>query len=133
MVNKNKSYVGKGVIVTSGAVTFDNFGNITSDTREYAPNTTKVSYETYARRYGDGTRGVTNATFIKLREVSLGYRLTANIAKLVGAKSVSISVTGQNVWMWAKDFRFADPDKADVSQLTAPSTRYVGGNIQLNF
>jgi TonB-linked SusC/RagA family outer membrane protein len=41
VVNKNKSYVGKGVVVTSGSVTFDNFGNITSDTREYAENTTK--------------------------------------------------------------------------------------------
>lgn len=133
VVNKNKSYVGKGVVVTSGNVTFDNMGNITSDTREYAPNTTKVSYETYARRYGDGTRGVTNATFVKLRELSIGYSLPASLARYVGAKSASISVTGQNVWMWTKDFRFADPDKADDTQLTSPSVRYVGGNIQLTF
>ena len=133
MVNKNKSYVGQGVVVTSGAATFDNFGNITSDSREYAPNTTKVSYETYARRYGDGTRGVTNATFFKLREVSIGYALPPNVAKFIGAKSASISLTGQNVWMWTKDFRFADPDKADDTQLTSPSVRYVGGSVQLTF
>lgn len=133
VVNKNKNYVGQGVVVTSGAVTFDNFGNITSDTREYAPNTIPVSYETYARRYGDGTRGVTNATFFKLREISLGYTLPATAAKFIGARSATISFTGQNVWMWAKDFRFADPDKADDTQLTSPSVRYVGGNIQLTF
>lgn len=133
VVNKNKSYVGQGVVVTSGAATFDNFGNITSDSREYAPNTTKVSYETYARRYGDGTRGVTNATFFKLREVSIGYALPPNVAKFIGAKSASISLTGQNVWMWTKDFRFADPDKADDTQLTSPSVRYVGGSVQLTF
>ncbi|HEV7379736.1 MAG TPA: hypothetical protein VGN64_08090, partial [Dyadobacter sp.] len=133
VVNKNKSYVGQGVVVTSGAVTFDNFGNITSDTREYAPNTTKVSYETYARRYGDGTRGATDATFIKLRELSISYKVPASLAKYVGAKSASVSFTGQNLWMWAKDFRFADPDKANDSQLTSPSVRYVGGSIQLTF
>ncbi|WP_149242330.1 SusC/RagA family TonB-linked outer membrane protein [Dyadobacter sp. 32] len=133
VVNKNKSYVGQGVVVTSGAATFDNFGNITSDSREYAPNTTKVSYETYARRYGDGTRGVTNATFFKLREVSIGYALPPAVAKYIGAKSASISLTGQNVWMWTKDFRFADPDKADDTQLTSPSVRYVGGSVQLTF
>ena len=133
VVNKNKSFVGQGVIVKSGAVTFDSFGNITNDTRVFAPNEAKVSYQDYARSYGDGTRGITDATFFKLREMSLGYNLPSNIAKLLGARSGSISLTGQNVWMWTKAFRFADPDKADDTQLTSPSVRYMGGNITLTF
>ena len=133
VVNKNKSFVGQGVVVKSGAVTFDSFGNITNDTRVFAPNEAKVSYQDYSRSYGDGTRGITDATFLKLREVSLGYNLPSNIAKLLGARSGSISLTGQNVWMWTKAFRFADPDKADDTQLTSPSVRYVGGNITLTF
>lgn len=133
VVNKNKSFVGQGVIVKSGAVTFDSFGNVTNDTRVFAPNEAKVSYQDYARSYGDGTRGITDATFFKLREVSLGYNLPSNIAKLLGARSGSISLTGQNVWMWTKAFRFADPDKADDTQLTSPSVRYMGGNITLTF
>lgn len=133
VVNKNISYVGEGVVVTAGSVTFDSFGNITSDTREYAPNTTKVSYETYARRYGDGTRGITNATFLKVREISLGYQVPNKVAKFLGARSATVSFTGQNVFLWTKAFRFADPDKADDGELTSPSVRYVGGNIQLNF
>ncbi|WP_273213313.1 SusC/RagA family TonB-linked outer membrane protein [Runella zeae] len=133
VVNKNKSFVGQGVVVKSGAVTFDSFGNITNDTRVFAPNEAKVSYQDYSRSYGDGTRGITDATFLKLREVSLGYNLPANIAKLLGARSGSISLTGQNVWMWTKAFRFADPDKADDTQLTSPSVRYMGGNITLTF
>jgi TonB-linked SusC/RagA family outer membrane protein len=133
VVNKNKSYVGNGVIVTSGSVTFDSYGRVTSDTRAYAKNEAKVSYQDYSRSYGDGTRGATDATFLKLREVSLGYNLPARIAKYVGARSASVSFTGQNVWMWTKAFRFADPDKADDTQLTSPSVRYVGGNIMLTF
>ncbi len=133
VVNKTKSFVGQGVIVKSGTVTFDSFGNITNDTRVFAPNEAKVSYQDYSRSYGDGTRGITDATFFKLREVSLGYNLPSNIAKLLGARSGSISLTGQNVWMWTKAFRFADPDKADDTQLTSPSVRYMGGNITLTF
>lgn len=133
VVNKNKSFVGNGVIVKSGTVTFDSYGNITNDTRVFAPNEAKVSYQDYSRAYGDGTRGITDATFLKLREVSLGYNLPTAIAKLLGARSGSISLTGQNVWMWTKAFRFADPDKADDTQLTSPSVRYMGGNITLTF
>jgi len=133
VVNKNKSYVGTGVVVSSGEVKFDSYGNITSDTRQYAKNETKVSYQDYARSYGDGTRGKTNATFFKLREVSIGYTIPGGIAKVLGARSIMVSLTGQNVWMWTKEFRFADPDKADDTQLTAPSVRYLGANIQLTF
>jgi len=133
VVNGNRSYVGEGVKIISGTVTYDNYGNITSDTREYAPNDTKVSYQSYARNYGDGTRGITNATFIKLREIALGYHLPSQAAKYVGAKSASISLTGQNVWLWTKEFKFADPDKANDSDLTSPSMRYIGLNLQLTF
>ena len=133
VVNKNKSYIGTGVVVASGEVKFDSYGTITSDTRTYSKNETKVSYQDYARSYGDGTRGVTNATFIKVREISIGYTLPGTISKKLGARSIMVSVTGQNVWMWTKDFRFADPDKADDTQLTAPSVRYMGANVQLTF
>jgi TonB-linked SusC/RagA family outer membrane protein len=133
VVNGNRSYVGQGVKIIGGTVTYDNYGNITSDTREYAQNDTKVSYQSYARNYGDGTLGYVDATFFKLREIALGYRLPATAAKYVGAKSASVSITGQNVWMWTKEFRFADPDKASDSDLTSPSMRYLGLNLQLTF
>ena len=40
----NKTYVGQGVVVTSGSVQYDVQGNIISDTRKFAPNTTAVNY-----------------------------------------------------------------------------------------
>ncbi len=133
VVNKVTSFVGKGVVVSSGEVKYDNFGNITSDTRQFATNERKVSYQDYARNYGDGNRGVTIGTFLKLREISLGYNLPTKTSKFLGAKSASVSVTGQNVWMWVKAFRYADPDKSDDTQLTSPSVRYMGLNLQVTF
>jgi TonB-linked SusC/RagA family outer membrane protein len=133
VVNKQTSYVGQGVKVVSGEVKYDAYGRITSDTRVFAANDTKVSYQSYARSYGDGKRGVTNATFLKLREISIGYTLPGSVAKHVGARSAMVSFTGQNVWMWTKAFRYADPDKASDTELTSPSVRYLGMNIQLTF
>lgn len=133
VVNGKVDFIGKGVKVVGGSVTYDNYGQITSDTREFAPNDTKVSYENYAREYGDGNMGATNATFLKLRELSIGYTLPSSFASRIGARSASISLTSQNVLMWTKSFRFADPDKNSDSQLTSPSVRYVGANIQLTF
>ena len=132
-VNGIKSFIGQGTKVSSGTVVYDKYGQITQDTRVFAPNDTKISYEQYARSYGDGTFGATDATFLKLREVAIGYKLPASVIQKMGIKAASVSVTGQNVLLWVKDFRFADPDKADDTQLTSPSNRYVGVNLQLTF
>ena len=132
VVNGNISYVGNGVQVASGSVTYDQYGRIIEDTRTYQPNETKVSYETYARRYGDGTFGVTDATFVKLREIAIGYTLPKSVSERWGLSRARISLTAQNVFLWAKDFRFADPDFNSDSDLTSPSQRFVGININLH-
>lgn len=132
VVNGNISYVGNGVQVASGSATYDQYGRIVEDTRTYRPNETKVSYETYARRYGDGTFGATDATFVKLREIAIGYTLPKSISERWGLSRARVSLTAQNVFLWARDFRFADPDFNSDSDLTSPSQRFVGLNINLH-
>ena len=41
------NYIGDGVKIVSGTATYDTYGNITSDTRVYAPNDVATTYETY--------------------------------------------------------------------------------------
>lgn len=132
VVNGNTSYVGNGVQVVSGTVTYDQYGRITEDTRTYASNDTKVSYETYARRYGDGTLGASDATFFKLREIAIGYTLPKSVSERWGMSRARVSLTAQNVFLWTKDFRFADPDSNNDSELSSPSQRFVGLNINLH-
>ena len=51
----SKNYIGKGVKVVSGAATYDTYGNILTDTREYAPNDVAVTYKSYLESLHKGT------------------------------------------------------------------------------
>ncbi|MFV0591452.1 MAG: SusC/RagA family TonB-linked outer membrane protein [Draconibacterium sp.] len=133
VVNDKQNYVGNGIKVVSGTVEYDNYGQVISDTRVFAENDKEVSYQSYARSYADGRLGNVTGTFIKLRDISFGYNLPVNVAGKIGAKSMYISLTGQNVLLWTKKFRYADPDKGTDSDLTSPSVRYIGMNINATF
>ena len=48
VVNGKKNYIGQGVKVVSGTIERDEFGNVISDNRVYAPNDTPTSYLRFA-------------------------------------------------------------------------------------
>jgi hypothetical protein len=133
------NFIGDGVKVESGTVTYDNIGNITSDTRVYAPNDIATTYKQYVIDLhsssawgGNGSSADTySKTFLKLREISLTYTLPAKL--LHGwAKAASVSLVGQNILLKAKDFKYSDPD-GGTEDFSDPSVRYLGGNIRLTF
>lgn len=133
VVNGNKSYVADGVTVVSGSATYDAYGNITSDDRVFEKNTTPVSYEQYIKNYWrKGSQFITDETFIKLREVSITYDIPKSFSKKCRLSSSSVSLIGQNLLLWTKDYKFADPDRA-TDDLNSPSVRYVGVNLKLEF
>jgi len=54
------------------------------------------------------------------------------IASKFKASKASIGVTGQNLFLWTKEYKFSDPD-VGKEDLNSPSMRYVGFNINLTF
>ena len=50
-----------------------------------------------------GTQFFKDATWVKLREISLGYTLRADILKKAKIKSINFGITGRNLWLWTKD------------------------------
>lgn len=135
----SKNFIGQGVKVVSGTVTYDNIGNITSDTRTYAPNDVATTYKQYAIDLhnssawgGNGSPADTySKTFFKLREISFTYTVPGKF--LHGwAKAASVGFVGQNVMLWAKDFKYSDPD-GGAEDFADPAVRYLGVNIKLTF
>ena len=137
VVNGNKTpYIGEGVKIISGSVQYDELGNITDDTRKFAPNDIPVSYEAYTRTISENDvyarRFYHDQTFFKLREVSLGYDIPKSWCSYLRLQGAEISVVGQNLLLWTKDFRFSDPDVGS-EEINSPSIRLVGFNLNLNF
>ncbi|MDX9881041.1 MAG: SusC/RagA family TonB-linked outer membrane protein [Prolixibacteraceae bacterium] len=136
----SKNYIGQGVKVVSGAATYDTYGNILTDTREYATNDIAVTYKSYLESMHKGTAwggapspvDAYDATFFKIREMSLTYELPKRICAKFYAKGASVSVVGQNVYLWAKQFEYSDPD-GGVENFSDPSQRYLGFNLKFNF
>ncbi|MFD2888272.1 SusC/RagA family TonB-linked outer membrane protein [Chitinophaga cymbidii] len=127
------TYVGPGVVVTGGSVEYDAHGNITSDTRKFAPNTTAVNYISFMQTTSGGMLNnyhYYSGTYLKMREVVLTYNLPERWVK-GKFSSASVSLIGNNLFILSK-IPNVDPD-AESDNLQTPSMRSLGFNINLKF
>lgn len=126
------SYVADGVTVVEGAVGYDSDGNILSDTRIYAPNTTPVNYISWNINTSNAyLNHYYNASFIKLREITLTYNLPQSLLSKTFMDRASLSLVGRNLVVWS-DVPEVDPDPGEDS-LQTPSVRNFGFNVNFIF
>jgi len=83
---------------------------------------------------------VYDATYIKLREIKLGYTLPSKWVKGAGIQSATVSLVGRNLWIIHKNAPNIDPETAfnngngqGLEDLTLPTVRNIGFNINLKF
>ena len=87
----------------------------------------------FGRNYGNQASGVFDATFVKLREVRLGYQLPSSWMARLGFSSGNIALIGRNLFLWAPNMPNIDPetafDNSNVQGLESgqfPSARSIG-------
>lgn len=110
----------------------------------YVPNDIPVSardfYWSHFNR-GNEQVGIYDASFLKLREVRLGYSLPKGLTKRIGAQKVSISLVGRNLLLWTENPHF-DPEVFSfngntivpgVEDMATPSSRSYGVNLNVTF
>ncbi|GAA5038859.1 SusC/RagA family TonB-linked outer membrane protein [Marivirga lumbricoides] len=132
--NGESTYIGNGVEVTGGEITYDINGNITSDTRTFAPNETRVNYISFMQSTSNNHNSnyhYYEETFIKLRELTLTYNFSEKLLNKTPFNGLSASFVGRNLWLASK-IPNVDPDSG-VDNLQAPSTRNIGFNINAKF
>jgi len=83
---------------------------------------------------------VYKATYIKLREVKIGYSLPSAWIKGAGLQSATVSLVGRNLWIIHKNVPNIDPETAfntgngqGLEDLTLPTVRNIGFNINVKF
>jgi TonB-linked SusC/RagA family outer membrane protein len=128
------NYIADGVVVVGGEVQYDTEGNITSDTRQYAPNEQVVNYEDYMTTYHSRAYGnhFYDLSFLKLREVSLSYNFPAQLLENSFLESATVSLIGRNLAIWS-EVDFIDPDSGNDTNLQTPSMRNFGVHFNLKF
>ncbi|MCQ4141199.1 MULTISPECIES: SusC/RagA family TonB-linked outer membrane protein [unclassified Chryseobacterium] len=87
------------------------------------------------------SRFVYDASYVKLREASIGYSLPKSILANTSFQEVKISLVGRNLWIIHKNLPYADPETGTGNGLASkgnsigvlPTTRDLGINVTLKF
>ena len=109
-----------------------------------SPNQTRGRTDWYANPFGysrgNNKMHVYDASFVKLREVSIGYDFSKDIVSRTPFTSASISLIGRNLWIISKNSPYTDPEAGlsagniQGNQSGAyPSIKEVGVNVKLEF
>jgi TonB-linked SusC/RagA family outer membrane protein len=128
------TFIGDGVVVTGGLLTYDANGDIVSDTRTFERNGKAVNYIDYMTNTSNAAYNNYNyfsQSFLKLREVTLTYRVPAKVLGKSFVKSLDVSAVGRNLLLISK-MPNVDPDPGS-DNLQTPSTRSIGFNVNLRF
>ncbi|WPV69814.1 SusC/RagA family TonB-linked outer membrane protein [Chitinophaga sp. LS1] len=135
------SYVGEGVNLTGGTISLDPItGKITNeDELTVSKNATKTSVQQYVTRMAS-IHDLNNIkkTYAKLREVTLTYRLPADLfGKRTVFQNASVSLVGRNL-LYFFPSRYKDMDVDQYTQdsgsgLQTPTTRSYGVNLNITF
>jgi outer membrane receptor protein involved in Fe transport len=105
------------------------------------PNTITVDGQSYFQRINGITESVIqDATYIKLRNVSIGYTFNPSWLKGSPFKAVNLSVTGRNLWIYAPHFTGGDPEVSSfgssngsqgIYSFSTPTSRSIDFNLKL--
>ncbi|MGJ8549735.1 SusC/RagA family TonB-linked outer membrane protein [Winogradskyella wichelsiae] len=128
--------------VTSGA---DSGGVILSGVQaDGTPNNVRADATTYSNPWGyaqtPNAEHVYDASFVKLREMSLTYSLSPKTLESLPFTNASFSIIGRNLWIIHKNLPYSDPEAGLSSgniqgyQSGAyPSIREIGASLKLQF
>ncbi len=106
-------------------------------------NKVQVQGQDYWRRLsGIGEATTQDATFIKLRNVSISYDLSPSLLSKTPFKSASVGVTGRNLWIYKPHFTGSDPEASSfgssngsqgIYSFSTPTSRSVNFNLKFTF
>lgn len=131
-IGREEGVIGKGVM---------NIG--TADAPNYVPNDVMIAANQFyaynnPRRYHEAA--IFDGSYVKLREVSFGYKLPSGIISKIGLQSAKVSLVGRNLAILFKNTPHIDPEvdrfggnSQGFAYGELPSSRSLGFNLNLGF
>lgn len=86
-----------------------------------------INNERYYSTYEAGS-----GTYVRIKNVEIGYTIPARITKKALMNNVRIYVSSVNTFMWAKE-KYLDPDNRDTRGGRMPATRAFNAGLNVNF
>ncbi|MBZ9730872.1 SusC/RagA family TonB-linked outer membrane protein [Salegentibacter sp. JZCK2] len=135
----NTQFVDGNGIIGDGVV---NIG--TDENPQYTQNTTPVPASTFNNAYydrGNEASALYDASYIKLRQVSIYYTFSKKTAKYIGVENLKLGLIGSNLLLFTENPHF-DPELNafqernivyGVDDFSYPSTRSFGVSLKTNF
>lgn len=133
LAGRENGVVGDGVM---------NIGS--SDNPEYVPNTISVSASQFYNNFfdrGNEASALYDASYVKLRQVSLYYALPGRTARSLGFEKISLGLIGSNLLLFTENPHF-DPElnafqgrniTYGVEDMSYPSARSFGFSLKTQF
>jgi len=100
----------------------------------------------YWNRVGGESTAISNmfiydASFVKLRQLTLGYTLPRTLLEKTPIQSVTVSFVGRNLWVISKNIDNVDPESTystnagaqGLEYFAMPATRSYGFNLRVGF
>lgn len=110
----------------------------------FTPNTIKITSRNWHNRYYERNNveaAKYDATFLKLREVTIGYTIPKRLLTRIPVQDVKFSLVARNLALWTENPHF-DPETLamggstlipGVEDMSFPSTRSIGFNLNVKF
>jgi len=133
--------ISAGTAAPSGATVYDDGMIFKGVLADGSANGTILSAQQYYKGFTNADEAfVYSATYVKLREIKLGYTLPQQWTKSIGLQSATVSVVGRNLLIIHKEVPNIDPETAfntgngqGLEALALPGVRNIGFNINLKF
>ncbi|MBP6040320.1 MAG: SusC/RagA family TonB-linked outer membrane protein [Flavobacterium sp.] len=108
------------------------------------PNTVRAAANTYANPWGyaraANSQHVYDASFVKLREVSLSYVFPKDLINKFSLENLSFSVIGRNLWIIHKNTPYSDPEAGlgsgniqGYQSGAYPAVKEIGASLKFEF
>ncbi|WP_229215071.1 SusC/RagA family TonB-linked outer membrane protein [Dyadobacter bucti] len=113
-------------------------GVIANPDGTYRPNDVKVTAERYYEVFYNAEEATHDATYLKLRELKLGYKFPNSLMKKFPVRDLTVQIVGRNLALWTK-VPHIDPDTSGytsggdflpgIEDMSLPTPRSLGFNI----